>query len=229
MKCPECKAANPEKAIFCMACGARLKAENAQSVRLRQLQNTAPQGLRRKMQAAREQLSGERKPVTILFTDIVGSTAIAETMDPEDWREVVAGAHRHVSEAIYKYEGTITQLLGDGVYAFFGAPITHEDDPERAVLAALELQKGIAVYRTELQGAAADLQLRVGINTGEVVIGDIGNDLHVEYLAFGDAVNLAARLETAAEPGTILVSRSTHEMISHQFETAALDPIRLKG
>jgi len=212
-----------------MACGSPLAGGAQADNRLRNLQRSTPEGLQRKMRAAGQALTGERKPVTILFTDIVGSTSIAETMDPEDWREVVAGVHLRVSEAIYRYEGTITQLLGDGVYAFFGAPITHEDDPERSILAALEIQENIGNYRETLADATADLQVRVGINTGEVVIGDIGSDMHVEYLAFGDAVNLAARLETAAEPGTILVSLSTHKQISYQFETKALDPIKVKG
>ena len=181
------------------------------------------------MLAARSQLDGERRPVTILFTDIVGSTSIASTLDPEDWREIVAGAHQRVSDAIYRYEGTITQLLGDGVLAFFGAPIAHEDDPVRAVHAALEIQESITEYSQEIIELTTDFQVRAGINTGNVVIGDIGTDMHVEYLAFGDAVNVASRLEGVAKPGTVVVSEDTHKLISHNFETESLGNVQLKG
>jgi ABC-type oligopeptide transport system substrate-binding subunit/class 3 adenylate cyclase len=181
------------------------------------------------MRAAGEELAGERKPVTILFTDIVGSTAIAEKLDPETWREIVAGAHRLIAEAVYRYEGTIAQLLGDGVLAFFGAPITHEDDPARACLAGLEILDSIKEYRKELGRRVENFQVRVGIHTGEVVIGDIGTDLHVEYLAFGDAVNTAARLEEAAEPETILIGESTNKLVAHAFEIETLGTIKVKG
>ncbi len=181
------------------------------------------------MLAARSQLDGERRPVTILFTDIVGSTSIASTLDPEDWREIVAGAHQRVSDAIYRYEGTIAQLLGDGVLAFFGAPIAHEDDPVRAVHAALEIQESITEYSQEIVELTSGIQVRAGINTGNVVIGDIGTDMHVEYLAFGDAVNVASRLEGVAEPGTVVISEGTHKLISHNFETEFLGNFQLKG
>ena len=229
MNCSNCQHENPPVAKFCMNCGTDLGVPGAadHQRRLRDLQHATPLGLQTKLRKTR--LSGQRKPVTILFTDIVGSTAIAETMDPEDWRDIVSGVHQRVGKAIYAYEGTITQLLGDGVYAFFGAPITHEDDPERAVLSAMDIQQSIRDYASSLKKDPAWLQMRVGINTGEVVIGDIAADMHVEYLAFGDAVNVAARLESAAEPGTIIVSEATHKQIRHRFNTEGLEPIRAKG
>src|SRR3990170_4945879 len=109
-----------------------IEAASSPSERLSNLRQATPQALAKKILATRGQIEGERKPVTILFTDIVGSTSLAENLDPEEWKEIVAGAHRRVSEAVYRYEGTIAQLLGDGVLAFFGAPITHEDDSLRA-------------------------------------------------------------------------------------------------
>jgi len=172
---------------------------------------------------------GERRPVTILFTDIVGSTAIAERLDPEEWREVVSGAHRRVSEAIVRYEGTVAQLLGDGVLAFFGAPVAHEDDPARAVRAALDIQAAIAAYARELAGYVDDFAMRIGIHTGEVVVGEIGSAEHVEYLAVGDAVILASRLQGAATPGKVLVSESTARLVRGTFELASLGEIRVKG
>ena len=229
INCPNCKHENPPAAKFCMNCGTDLGVPGAadHQRRLSNLQQAAPPGLQTKLR--KTQLSGQRKPVTILFTDIVGSTAIAETMDPEDWRDIVSGVHQRIGKAIYAYEGTITQLLGDGVYSFFGAPITHEDDPVRAVLSAMDIQQSIQDYSSSLKKDPAWLQVRVGINTGEVVIGDIAADMHVEYLAFGDAVNVAARLESAAEPGTIVVSDATYKQVRHRFEVEDLEPIQAKG
>ncbi|NIM95020.1 MAG: tetratricopeptide repeat protein [Anaerolineales bacterium] len=229
--CKTCGTELPDDAIYCYSCGTRVSDEAgiAQEAHLRALRQATPSGLRDKIQRARRELDGARKPVTILFADIVGSTAIAEKLDPEDWRDIVAGAHQLVGEAIYRYEGTIAQLLGDGVLAFFGAPITHEDDPVRAVLAAIDIQEAINKYDEEVLNLIDNFQMRVGINTGLVVIGDIGTDMHVEYLAFGDSVNLAARLESAAEPGTILVSEGTHKLIAPVFRTKSLGSIEVKG
>jgi class 3 adenylate cyclase len=184
-----------------------------------------------KILAERDRMQGERKLVTALFADIVGSTSLAEGMDPEDWREIVGGAHQRVSQAIYRYEGTIAQLLGDGVLAFFGAPLAHEDDPERAIRAGLNLLDGIASYAKELKqaGRVEDFQVRVGLNTGLVVVGDIGTDLHMEYLAVGDTVNLAARVQSAAEPGELLVTQSTYKLAMGLFEFEDQGEIEVKG
>lgn len=181
------------------------------------------------MRLASANIEGERKPVTILFTDIVGSTSIAEKLDPEEWREIVSGAHQRVSEAVYRYEGTIAQLLGDGVLAFFGAPITHEDDPMRTVRAALDIERSIAEYSRELEGYVDHFQMRIGINTGTVIVGAMGSDMHMEYTAIGDAVNLAARLQSAAEPGHVLISEATERMVKAAFNLKALGEITVKG
>ena len=197
------------------------------------LQQYIPQELKAKLDAARAsgEIVGERKQVTVLFTDIVGSTALAEKLDPEDWGEIVSGAHRRVSETVYRYEGTIAQLLGDGVLAFFGAPITHEDDPARAVNAALDILKQINQYREELRAKnrVPDFQMRIGLNTGLVVAGNIGNDLHMEYLAIGDAINLAARMEQTAPPGTIQIAPDTYKQVKQLFQVEDLGEIEVKG
>ena len=138
--CPSCGTSNSTNARFCKQCGTSL---TGSSDRLDALRQFAPQTLQDKIRLAAANIEGERKPVTILFTDIVGSISHAEKLDPEEWKEIVSGAHQRVSNAIYRYEGTIAQLLGDGVLAFFGAPITHEDDPLRAVHAALDIQRSI--------------------------------------------------------------------------------------
>jgi class 3 adenylate cyclase len=231
LNCTNCGTHNEAKAKFCRSCGNAfdLVSPSTDEPRLTALQRSAPDELQEKIRASRSQIEGERKPVTILFADIVGSTSIAEKLDPEEWKEIVAGAHRRVGEAIYRYEGTIAQLLGDGVLAFFGAPITHEDDPVRAVHAALDIQDAILDYERELGGMVDQFQMRVGINTGTVVIGDIGTDLHVEYLAIGDAVNLAARLQSAAEPGKVLLSNNCARFVKATFELRDLGEIEAKG
>jgi class 3 adenylate cyclase len=172
---------------------------------------------------------GERKPVTILFADIVDSTAIAEQLDSEEWKDIVQGAHQRLSLAVERYGGMVAQLLGDGVLAFFGAPSTHEDDPERAVLAALDLQSQIDAYRRYLEGMVEDFQMRVGLHTGEVVLGEVGTDAHSEYLAVGDAVNLAARLQSAANPGQIMVSADVQKQVAHRFTLEDAGMLDLKG
>jgi class 3 adenylate cyclase/tetratricopeptide (TPR) repeat protein len=236
--CPNCGQQVPAGSRFCLHCGHSLIDEQGGrsapvSTAGAKLQENLPRDLRAKLEDARTSggLRGERKMVTALFSDIVGSTAMAEKMDPEDWRDVVSGAHRLVSQAVYKYEGTIAQLLGDGVLAFFGAPLAHEDDPERAVLAALGIQKAIREYAADLRqkGRVSEFQTRVGINTGVVVVGDIGTDLHMEYLAVGDAVNLAARVQQNAEPGAILVTAETHKLIAPLFEFQDLGDLEVKG
>lgn len=229
--CAACGTSNTPEALFCLHCGTRLDAISITSSEslLRSLQETAPHEYREKIKAARSEIEGERKPVTIVFTDIVGSTAIAEKLDPEVWKEIVVGAHRRVGEAVYRYEGTVAQLLGDGVLAFFGAPITHEDDPIRAVRAAMDIQESVKAYARELGSIVDDFQMRIGINTGTVVIGEIGTDMHVEYLAIGDAVNVAARLQSAAAPGKVVVSEACARLISAAFELKDLGEIKVKG
>src|SRR5512141_3089675 len=161
--CAHCGSPLKPAAKFCKQCGTPVASAPPvrfpAADRLPALRRSAPSTLQEKFQAASQQIEGERKPVTILFTDIVGSTAIAEKLDPEEWKEIVSGAHQRVSEAVYRYEGTIAQLLGDGVLAFFGAPINHEDDPLRAVRAGLDLQRAIADYAAELKGYVENFKL----------------------------------------------------------------------
>jgi ABC-type oligopeptide transport system substrate-binding subunit/class 3 adenylate cyclase len=228
-KCPTCGTPNASNAKFCKHCGAPLASIEPAADRLAALQQSAPQDLQDKMRAASQQIEGERKPVTILFTDVVGSTSLAEKLDPEEWKEIISGAHQRVSDAVYRYEGTIAQLSGDGVLAFFGAPITHEDDPVRAVRAGLDIQRSIQEYSQQLKGYIDNFQLRVGINTGIVVVGSVGSDMHVEYTAIGDAVNLAARMQSAAQPGHVLISEGTEKLVKAAFDLNALGEISVKG
>lgn len=156
-------------------------APSAESVQAR-LEAYIPRELLRKLQAARSEGAsvGERRVVTVLFCDVQGSTNLAESLDPEDWAEIMNGAFRYLIEPVYQYEGTLARLMGDAILAFFGAPIAHEDDPRRAVLAGLEMLKGIQPYREQLKRERSiDFNVRVGINTGLVVVGEVGSDLRV--------------------------------------------------
>jgi ABC-type oligopeptide transport system substrate-binding subunit/class 3 adenylate cyclase len=222
--CPECQSTNDASARNCNVCGQSLV-----DARLDALQKLRSSEIQANLQLTDEQLSGERKPVTILFTDIVGSTSIAESLDPEAWKEIVNDAHRLVSEAIYHYEGTIAQLLGDGVLAFFGAPTAHEDDPVRAAWAALDIQDKLKDFRKALTGLVDDFQMRVGIHNGMVVVGGVGTNEHREYLAIGDVVNVAARLQSEAKPGGILISDSCARAVQHIFELIECGELSLKG
>jgi len=188
----------------------------------------APAPLVEKMRAAK--VSGERKPVTALFADVVGSTALAERMDPEDWTEMMNAVFDVLSRAVFRYEGTIAQLQGDAMLAFFGAPIAHEDDPERAILAGLDMVEAAAELGRELkQEHGVDVRIRAGINTGPVVVGNVGTDLRYEYTALGDAMNTAARMQAAAQPGTVLVTAATLRLASGAFDTEDLGEITVKG
>ena len=173
---------------------------------------------------------GERRTVTMLFSDVQGSTAAAEQLDPEEWAEIMNGAFEHLIAPVYRYEGTLARIMGDAILGFFGAPISHEDDPERAVLAGLEILEGTEGYATEVRERyGVDFGVRVGINTGLVVVGEVGSDLHVEYTAMGDAVNLAARMEQTAEVGTIQITGNTQKLIAPLFDFEPLGLLEIKG
>jgi class 3 adenylate cyclase len=171
-----------------------------------------PKALLQKLEAARSSgdMIGERRVVTMLFCDVKGSTAAAEKLDPEEWSEIINTAFEHMIRPVYTYEGTVARLMGDGILAFFGAPLAHEDDPQRAVLAGLDIVTAIVPYRERIkQEWGIELDVRVGINTGLVVVGAVGSDLRMEYTALGDAINLAARMEQTAAPGTVQIAYDT--------------------
>ena len=230
LNCPNCSTENSLDANFCSNCGEQL--DLAAATPQDKLLQYIPKELLSKLEAARSghAMSGERRVVTILFCDVKGSTAAAEQMDPEDWAEIMNGAFEHLIAPVYRYEGTLARLMGDAILAFFGAPIAHEDDPERAVLAGLEIVEGIEPYREETRERwDLDFSVRVGINTGLVVVGEVGSDLRMEYTAMGDAVNLAARMEQTAQPGTVQIAEETHRLIAPLFEFEALGEIEVKG
>jgi class 3 adenylate cyclase len=229
LQCPRCDAPIPIEARFCMTCGQALSgASEADLTRQARLTAAAPGPLIDKMRAAR--ITGERKPVTALFADVVGSTALVEQMDPEDWTAMMNEAFDLMSKAVFRYEGTIAQLQGDAMLAFFGAPVAHEDDPERAVRAALEMVAETDEFARQLKAShGIDFRIRAGINSGPVVVGNVGTDLRYEYTALGDAMNVAARMQSAAEPGTVLITANTHRLVADAFDTEDLGEISVKG
>ena len=174
----------------------------------------------------------ERRVVTSLFADVKGSTTASEKLDPEEWHDIVDGLFKALRPAVDRYGGTLVREFGDGVLAFFGAPVAHEDDPERAVRAGLDMLHATVAYRARLvreHGAAfAELDIRVGINTGIAVIGFVG-EKGIEYTGQGDAVNVAARLQSIAEPGTLVVSEHTLKLVPPVFEWEPLGEVDLKG
>ncbi len=213
-RCGACGTDNPDGARFCNACGERLEAASDAGTGA-----TAPRGP-----------SGERRVVTMLFCDVRGSTAMAEELDPEDWTDVMNEAFEHLIEPVVRHEGTVARLMGDAILAFFGAPTAHEDDPQRAVMAGLEIVSSVTAFRERLaRERGLDLNVRVGINTGPVVVGDVGSELKQEYSAMGDAVNVAARMEQTAEPGTVQITEDTYKLVADLFEVEPLGGVELKG
>ncbi len=250
LSCPQCGTSLPPEAKFCFNCGHQLGAKEpstpitaaqtrpparpAPSPESR-LHQFIPKELLAKLQRqSSAQMSGavegERRIVTSLFCDVKGSTAAAGQLDPEEWAQIINGAYEYMIQPVVRYEGMVARLMGDGLLAFFGAPIAHEDDPQRAVLAGWEIVRGIQAYRQEVQRHwGLDFDVRVGINTGLVVVGAVGSDLRMEYTALGDAINLAARMEQTALPGTVQVAEPTYKLVAPLFDFQVLEAVEVKG
>src|SRR5919112_973149 len=187
MNCPNCQSANPEDAKFCLNCGNRLEAQ--------------------------VRVEGERKYVTVFFADVVDSTGLGERLDPEQVAEIMNGAFAFFDTSVTKYGGTVARLLGDAIIAFFGAPVAHEDDAERAVRAGLDIQEAAREYAQAVRrNYEVDFKVRVGINTGLAVLAAMGGEIRTEDTAMGDTTEVAARMQSAAAPGTVLISASTYHL-----------------
>ena len=180
---------------------------------------------------ARGAPDGERKTITALFADIKGSMDLLEDLDPEEARQLIDPALHLMMEAVHRYEGYVAQSLGDGIFALFGAPIAHEDHAQRALYAALRMQDEMRRYANNVRLArGVPLQIRVGLNTGEVVVRSIRtDDLHTDYVPIGHATSLAARLQSLANPGSIVVSASTFRLTEGFFAFNALGAAQIKG
>ena len=189
-----------------------------------------PQHLTEKILASRSALEGERKQVTVVFADLKGSTELIQGLDPEEARRLLDPALQIMMNAVHRYEGTVNQVLGDGIMALFGAPLAHEDHALRACYAALAMQATMRRYAEEMRRTQGlEVQLRVGLNSGEVVVRAIGNDLHMDYSAVGQTTHLAARMEQLAIPGSIRLTAATLRLVEGLVVVQALGPIPVKG
>lgn len=235
--CPACEYPCASTDRFCRQCGASLiedaslgEAERLRKEQIEKLRRYLPLPLADRLLTTAGPIRGERRQVTILFVDMVGSTALAETLDPEDVLDLLSAVLSLMVNEVHRYEGMVNSFQGDGLLALFGAPLAHEDDPERAVRAALGIRDAVKRFAEELaRERGLVIQVRIGLNTGLVVVGDVGSDWRVEYTAIGDAVNLAARMESAAVPGTVLISENTYRFVRPIFDFRPLGPIQVKG
>src|SRR5262245_24819319 len=206
--CPKCGEPNRPEAKFCRNCGQLINltaaAVSSTVAGVPSPETYVPKHLAEKILASRQSLEGERKQVTVLFADIRGSTSLVEGLDPEEARKIIDPVLHVMMEAVHRYEGTVNQVLGDGIMALFGAPLAHEDHALRACYSALAMQEEMRRYRRKLgQSEEAGLQIGIGVNSGEVVVRSIDNDLNIDYSALGHTTHLAARMQELASGGSI--------------------------
>src|SRR5262245_44726162 len=242
-RCPSCGSEVAATFRFCGLCGASLpfppaaataramSPPSAAAVAVSpRVASYTPKHLADKVLKARSAIEGERRQVSVLFADIAGFTSIAEGRDPEEVHQIVDRCFEAITAEVHRFEGTINQYTGDGVMALFGAPIAHEDSARRAVHAALGIQRAIRDLSREIEARQGPpIRMRIGLNTGPVVVGRIGDDLRLDYTAVGDTTNVAARMQQAARPGSVLISEATLRAIGGFFETLDLGEQAVKG
>ncbi|MFB0532439.1 MAG: adenylate/guanylate cyclase domain-containing protein, partial [Desulfatiglandales bacterium] len=231
LTCPNCGAEIPLDRQFCGECGHDLrKPKEAPPIDYTEPHSYTPKFLADKILTTRSSIEGERKLVTVLFADVANYTSIAEKLDPEEVHLIMDGCFKILMDEIHRYEGTINQFTGDGLMALFGAPVAHEDHAQRACYAALSIQKAIGKYgeKTEKE-YGTEFEMRIGLNSGPVIVGSIGDDLRMAYTAIGDTTNLAARIQQAAKPGEVWTSQETRNIIHDYFQDESVGEISLKG
>ena len=227
--CGACGTANPPGNKFCGQCGTRLAQASAPR-KFPSPETYTPRHLAEKILTSKSALEGERKQVTVLFADLKGSMELLADRDAEEARKLFDAVIEHTMEAVHRYEGTVNHILGDGIMALFGAPLAHEDHAIRACYAALRMQDSVKRYAEEVhRSTGVPLHIRVGVNSGEVVVGSIKNDLHMDYTAIGQTTHLAARLEQMAMPGSILISPGTLNLAEGYVVVRALGERPVKG
>src|SRR5215475_3782973 len=232
LACPSCSHVNPSGSRFCNGCGTKLGEQTAAGTepRFSSPESYTPKHLAEKILTSKAALEGERKQVTVLFADLKSSMDLFSNRDPEEARTLLDPILERMMEAVHHYEGTVNQVLGDGIMAIFGAPLAHEDHAVRACYAALRMQRRVNLYADEIQRAGGTpLQIRVGLNSGEVVVRAIGNDLHMDYTAVGQTTNLAARMEQMAKPGSTLVTADALRLADGYVEVKSLGVVPVKG
>jgi class 3 adenylate cyclase/tetratricopeptide (TPR) repeat protein len=235
-RCPHCDFENPPGFAFCGKCGADLEEPTpaahspSPTGTMPRLQASTPAHLAEKILHSRAALEGERKQVTVLFADLKGSMELLADRDPEEARAILDPVLERMMAAVHRYEGTVNQVMGDGIMALFGAPIAHEDHAVRACYAALAMQAPVKQYAAEVQRTkGVPIHMRVGLNAGEVVVRSIGSDLHMDYTAVGQTTHLAARMEQMAMPGSILITQEVGQLAEGYIEVHSLGPVPIKG
>ncbi|HET9534264.1 MAG TPA: adenylate/guanylate cyclase domain-containing protein [Mesorhizobium sp.] len=227
--CPNCGSQVSAAAKFCPECAHPLLA-TATEPRFTSPGSYTPTHLAQKILTTKAALEGERKQVTVLFADLKGSMELFADRDPEEARKLLDPVLERMMEAVHRYEGTVSQVMGDGIMALFGAPLAHEDHAVRACYAALRMQESVAHYAEGIfRSHGVPIQIRVGLNSGEVVVRAIGSDLHMDYTAVGQTTHLAARMEQMATPGTILLAPATLQLAEGYVQVAARGPVAVKG
>jgi class 3 adenylate cyclase/tetratricopeptide (TPR) repeat protein len=231
--CVACGTANAPAHKFCKKCGQALRAgagPGEARAPFRSPSSYIPKHLAEKILTSKAALEGERKQVTVLFADLKGSMELLADRDPEGARKLLDPVLERMMEAVHRYEGTVNQVMGDGIMALFGAPLAHEDHAVRACYAALRMQESVTKYAEDVfRSQGVPIQIRVGLNSGEVVVRAIGSDLHMDYTAVGQTTHLAARMEQMATPGTILLAPSTLYLVEGYVQVAARGPVAVKG
>jgi len=255
MRCARCQHENPTGSNFCLGCGARFDsscsscgnelppgsrfcnkcgtpvalAPSGQS-RFSSPESYTPRHLAEKILTSKTALEGERKQVTVLFADLKGSMELLADRDPEEARKLLDPVLERMMEAVHHYEGTVNQVMGDGIMALFGAPLAHEDHAVRACYAAIRMQEAVKQYANEVfRTHGAVVQVRIGLNSGEVVVRSIGGDLRMDYTAVGQTTHVAARMEQLASPGSTLLSPATLELVEGHVEVKPRGPVAVKG
>src|SRR6185436_284614 len=227
--CAGCARPLPSGAKFCPECGQAAPGVSAPD-RFASPQRFIPKHLAERILLSKEALEGERKQVTVLFADLKGSMELLADRDPEEARKLLDPVIEHMMDAVHRYEGTVNQVMGDGIMALFGAPLAHEDHAVRACYAALRMQESVKQYAQEVQRIhGLPLHIRVGLNSGEVVVRSIGSDLRMDYTAVGQTTHLAARMEQMAMPGSIILGPDTLRLVEGYVQVQALGPVQVKG
>src|SRR5262245_28349899 len=229
--CAACRHNSPAGSRFCNGCGAPLgEVDTTPPPRFASPEAYTPKHLVEKILTSKAGLEGERKQVTVLFADLKGSMELLADRDPEEARKLLDPVLERMMAAIHRYEGTVNQVMGDGIMALFGAPLAHEDHAVRACYAALRMQEMVRRYADEARRAhGVTVQIRVGINSGDVVVRAIGSDLRMDYTAVGQTTHLAARMEQLAEPGTVLLTPATLGLAEGWIEVKSLGSVPVKG
>ncbi|MGD9181836.1 MAG: adenylate/guanylate cyclase domain-containing protein, partial [Desulfobacterales bacterium] len=237
--CPSCKAKIPLGKKFCGECGQNLTLPSEQAPKefsfdqkIEKIQKYLPKGLTEKILSQRDRIEGERKQVTVMFCDMEGFTPLSELLGIEEAYGIIDQIYEILIHKVHDYEGTVNEMTGDGIMALFGAPVALEDSPQRAIRSSLAIHREMAKFSDQLKQEKKDappVKMRIGVHTGPVVVGTVGNDLRVEFKAVGDTVNIASRMEGLADPGTTYITEDTFKLTEGLFRFEALGEKEIKG